>query len=493
MTAAPLRTHLHGQIAPEQEKQFLHLPFTVPEGAARVEIELAYSEQISSDPTVAGGNTLDLGVFDERGARFLQAGFRGWSGSERLRVFLAEDAASPGYTAGALLPGTWTVLLGLYKIGPRGCGYTVDIAVTRKAADGAGGSTRSASRRAAPRRAIQNVPVQAGALPRGGGGWFAGELHCHTLHSDGAGTPAEAAARARANGLDFLAVTDHNTSTAWDELRGLAGPGLLLIAGVEVTTFHGHFNAWGSTDWVDFRARTPGEMAAAVEFARQHGALTSCGHPKPFGPNWDFTEAANYDCVEIWNGPWTGLNEVSLHFWLEQLAGGRKIPAVGGSDYHRPGETAGGSARDLGTPTNWVYVPAPGADESPAAALLNAVRAGRVTISDRPDGPFVALSGGPDGSLCMGDTAVPGADGLVRVQAAWRGARPLTRQGAQLTLRLLNEAGGLLYERALAEGEGALERDLPVGGSRCVYAELRSADEKLRAITNPIYFGPRPA
>jgi hypothetical protein len=478
MNAAVLHSRLTGQIDPAQEKQYLLVPFTVPAAAARIAVDLAYSEQISSDPTLAGGNTLDLGIFDQRGVGSSGVGYRGWSGSERLSVFLAEDTAAPGYTAGPLLPGAWNVVLGLYKIGPRGCTYTLDITVTLKDAAAAAGASTAVST-AGPGSAGR---LLAGRLPAGSGPWYRGDLHCHTWHSDGAGAPAEVAARARANGLDFLAVTDHNSSAAWADLLSIADPGLALIAGVEVTTFHGHFNAWGITDFVDFRVTAPAEMAAALAFARERGALTSCGHPKPFGPNWDFTEAANYDCVEIWNGPWTGLNEVSLHFWLEQLAAGRRIPAVGGSDYHRPGETAGGSQRDLGTPTNWVYAPNP----LEPGAILQAVRAGRLSISDRPDGPFLALSGGQDGAVCMGGAMPAAADGTAVLRVTWR-------EAAGLTLRLLDENGEVKYSGAPGGGEETLTVAVAARGSRCVYAELRSAEEKMRAVTNPIYFETGPA
>lgn len=43
---------------------------------------------------------------------------------------------------------------------------------------------------------------------------FHGNLHAHTSYSDGSGTPDEAFAMARANGLDFLAITEHNHRAA---------------------------------------------------------------------------------------------------------------------------------------------------------------------------------------------------------------------------------------------------------------------------------------
>lgn len=43
---------------------------------------------------------------------------------------------------------------------------------------------------------------------------YFGNLHSHTSYSDGSGTPADAYAMAKAAGLDFFAITEHNHSTA---------------------------------------------------------------------------------------------------------------------------------------------------------------------------------------------------------------------------------------------------------------------------------------
>src|SRR5690242_2579552 len=126
----PTQTVVHdGTFRPEQEKTYVHLPFDVPSGATEVAIEYSYSNRIGSSPLLRGGNTIDLGVFDSRGIDYLQAGFRGWSGSERLSVRIGETEATPGYLAGPLTPGRWHVMLGLYKIAPEGCSYRVEIAI----------------------------------------------------------------------------------------------------------------------------------------------------------------------------------------------------------------------------------------------------------------------------------------------------------------------------------------------------------------------------
>ncbi|MBD1362949.1 PHP domain-containing protein [Mucilaginibacter sp. ZT4R22] len=45
---------------------------------------------------------------------------------------------------------------------------------------------------------------------------YYGLLHAHTMLSDGSGTPEEAYAMAKANGLDFFAITEHNHAKAED-------------------------------------------------------------------------------------------------------------------------------------------------------------------------------------------------------------------------------------------------------------------------------------
>ena len=51
------------------------------------------------------------------------AGFRGWSGGARRSFVIAPDAATPGYLAGELDPGTWQVIIGIHQLPAGGVDY----------------------------------------------------------------------------------------------------------------------------------------------------------------------------------------------------------------------------------------------------------------------------------------------------------------------------------------------------------------------------------
>lgn len=61
------------------------------------------------------------------------------------------------------------------------------------------------------------------------------DLHSHTLFSDGVLSPSELIQRAVENGVDTLAITDHDTVDAYRELS-LSGERINLIAGIEFST-----------------------------------------------------------------------------------------------------------------------------------------------------------------------------------------------------------------------------------------------------------------
>jgi hypothetical protein len=369
---------LRGSFDAAHERRYSHVPFEVPPGVRALHIAYDYSDRISSDPRVRGGNTLDIGMFDTRGIGASSPGFRGWSGSNKLDFTIAETWATPPYVAGPILPGAWHVLLGPYKVGPRGCDYEVAITFSQN-----GGLD--------PARPMRVSASPARLAPAAEPGWLRGDLHCHTLHSDGDSWPAEMLTDAVSRGLDFLGTTDHNQTAHQADYARVVGANLpILLPGIEVTTYNGHWNAWGTDTWWEFREPTEAATSRAMQAAAASGALVSVNHPKPFGPAWEYPLAVGYHAIEVWNGDWQGLNDVALAWWEQQLRAGRRIVALGGSDTHflKGIDSDARHGRHLGLPTTWACA----GDNRSTAGVLAALRAGQVFISRDLDGPQLYLT-----------------------------------------------------------------------------------------------------
>src|SRR4051812_438304 len=62
------------------------------------------------------------------------------------------------------------------------------------------------------------------------------DLHTHSNRSDGTDSPAELVRRAHAEGIDVLALTDHDTTEGWQEaLDEAERTGVTLVRGIEVS------------------------------------------------------------------------------------------------------------------------------------------------------------------------------------------------------------------------------------------------------------------
>jgi hypothetical protein len=459
---------------------YLYLPFDVPDGTTRIEVQYRFDE----------GSILDLGLFDPRMGPFpARGGFRGWSGSARREVFVATDEATPGYIAGDLPPGRWQVVLGLAKVAPEGCHYRVEVELDDY-----------------PRALIP--PEGTVGVARLEAGWYRGDLQSHTYYSDARGSPEDLVRVARERGLDFLAVTDHNTHGHHRALAELSGPELLLVPGEEVTTYRGHANVWGVSGWTDFRVEREGDLDRLVRDVHERGGLFSVNHPKAtpncLGCDWEYPVPIRADALEAWQGPWAFQNWESLARYDALLRSGRRLTLVGGSDRHQPTYPDPDPAfLQVGSPTTWLEL-----SELSVVGVLDAIRAGRAFVSEGPEGPRVGLSVGGVG---MGGT-VNGGDGVeavARVQGAkgdllhWVSGSGVLRETlietddftdawtwktASPYLRLEVVAGASLP---------AFERELRGLGRAGKFPRHLSAEAILRrpwrrALSNPVYLQPIP-
>lgn len=419
--------------ADKAASDYAYIPFDLPSPAQRLTVHYSYSAVMSSD-RVEGGNVIDIGLFDPAGADFPGgAGFRGWSGSARNEFTLTPSDATPGYLPGPLPAGRYQVILGLYRIWPAGADYEIHIEAELSEQKSDLSEKSDFSIRA-------NPALPSKSAFHSSGQWLRGDLQSHTFHSDAKGSPQQLLDKAKALGLDFLAVTDHNNTSHHRVLAGLDDGTLLLIPGQEVTTYYGHMNVWGTGRWCDFRCRNAEDIRAIIELAHSQGALCSINHPKQGGPAWEYGFDLPVDALEVWQGPWPYRNTESLALWDRLLGEGWRVPVVGGSDYHCPAAEDTNILR-LGQPTTWVQV-----TERSVAGVLAGIQRGRVCISASPDGPRLdvhARSG--DGGAAMGGVLSVSSGETVEVTTTVLG-------GSGLSLRLIVD-GAVAFEQPIDSDE----------------------------------------
>ncbi|EPD56934.1 CehA/McbA family metallohydrolase [Streptomyces sp. HGB0020] len=454
---------------PTGSPDFVYVPVEVPSGVR--EIKVAYTYDKPSVPAGTQGNALDIGIFDERGTDLGGRGFRGWSGGARSEFFIRADDATPGYVPGPVREGTWHVALGPYTVAPQGLSYELTVTLTY----GEPGRTPA--------------PVYPPERAKGRGrAWYRGDCHLHSWYSDGRRTPAEIAALARAAGLDFINSSDHNTHSAHAHWASEAGDDLLIMLGEEITTRNGHVVALGTEPgtFVDWRYRArDNRWAKYARQIRRAGGLVVPAHPHAtcIGCGWKFG-FGEADAVEVWNGPYTPDDEVTLAEWDNLLVAtvreGREewLPAMGNSDAHRDPDA-------VGLPQTVVL-----AEDLTREAIQDGIRAGRSYVAESKNVSLTfTATGGRGQQAGIGERLEVAPDTPVTVRVEATGA-------PRCTIRLVTDQGVLLTSDPLpVGGSGTVEWQTTPSYAAYVRAELRHETAAgplpgaLAAFTNPIFLG----
>lgn len=468
---------LRGTLTGADHETYREVPFRLPAGTVRLTVEFDYSGK-------AQRSVIDLGLRDPQR-------FRGWSGGNKARFVVEEADATPSYLPGPLPPGTWRLVLGVPNL--------------RKTATAAYEAKIWFDRAEAAFPGFAAEPVKAGL------GWYRGDLHMHTAHSDGSCLSRRGQKvpcpvfrtleAAEARGLDFVAVSDHNAISQAQALRELAPyfDDLLLIPAREITTFKGHANVFGPTGPLDFQLGGPRapELGRILDQAEAAHGLVSVNHPglpsgeACMGCGWTAkTDWSRISAIEAINGGGLALlgpeGPLSgVPFWEARLNAGFRITAVGGSDNHEATLPAD-KAPAVGLPTTVVH-----AGELSQEAVLKAIAAGHVFVDvwGTRDRMLEVEARTPTARAEMGDV-LPAAAGTrieiaVHVAGAPEGARlSLAGDGAVLA-RLDDPVVGAAEARrgfaAIADGKAHWLR-----------VDLRDSKGKLLILGNPIYLRPAP-
>jgi hypothetical protein len=432
-----------------------HIPhqFVLPASSAQLDILFGFEPHRVRDAT----NLLTLTLLDPSG--FRGAGHRG---GDLHEVHIDGQMATPGYLPGPLPGGVWTVMIDTHMILPgQALRYRLTVTVDEDM------------------RHTTHAPRPRDARPRrnslSGAGWYRGDLHTHTDHSDAEDCSVSRLVElARQRQLDFVFLTDHNTIAGLDEMDAFSGEDLLTAGGIELTTFWGHAVCLGTREWVDWRIRPgTGDMARIADEMYRRDHLFVIAHPEAIGDplctgcTWRYggMMPGNARLVEVWNGPWGGdaNNEAALSLWYDWLNQGLRMVATAGTDSHGASDYAGSDG------FNVVY-----SESLSETDILKAVRDGHLYLSK---GPVIALEArnGEGDRWMMGDSV----DQPVLITLGWANCLA----GAQLRLM----ADGRLLDRWSVSADGERAWGMGPDQAHWVLAEVRDAKGSLLAITNPIF------
>ncbi|MBC54267.1 MAG: phosphotransferase [Gammaproteobacteria bacterium] len=463
---------LSGQLTGADHETYREVPFQVPDGVKRITVSVTYERD--------NRTVVDLGIFDPDR-------FRGWSGGNKARFSLAETHATPSYLPGPLPAGEWTLILGVPNI-------RSDSVASFRA------EVLLESNLSADWQGFASAPLKPEA------GWYRGELHTHTAHSDGSCMlqsgdrgpcpvyrTVEAAA---AQDLDFVAVTEHNTVSHHQSLHELqlAFDETVLMSGREITTFYGHANIYGITDFIDFRARD-NQINPILEEASNKGAFISINHPGLpsgeicMGCGWTAdTDFSLVDAVEVVNGSVIdsggGVLKSALSgipFWETLLNDGYRMTAIAGSDNHDAEQSAdSGRQTRIGAITTVVF-----AQTLSQIDLLAGLRQGRAFIdlegtSDR----LLDLQAASGANVAMmGDTVPAGRGENVTVAVT-------ASQIPGASIALYHNGTPIATSDQVISSDHQMTATVTVaatGEPEWFRAEVISAEGRVLLLSNPVY------
>jgi len=205
-------------------------------------------------------------------------------------------------------------------------------------------------------------------------GWYGGDSHTHSSYSDGMDTPARVAASARADGLDWYAVTDHAAGVdrvthivhSQKEAAAMSEPGrFAVIPGMEYTLVDYHANVLGAVLRADRETPLQEAIDAAVALDTPDRPVTiTLNHPY-----YEGTPKASDLARQLERLPMLELNRPqAIQLWWELLNKGMRVAGTSTTDTHNI------ETRYPGYRRTYVYL-----DDQPLTSenVIRALREGR--------------------------------------------------------------------------------------------------------------------
>ncbi len=473
-----------------------HITFRifVPEGIERLKVELAYdppfeenSEQlqpffqehsdyynfhIMNNPKVAEkvfpvNNLLTLSIDDP-------SGFRG--SCHRFRptneIKVGENDSTPGINNGEIQSGMWDITINCHAIISESCHLKIQVKGVGKETIKKRWYHKPFEQPPFPLRKIKPTPRSI----RRNDKWIKSEIHCHTDHSDGSQTVKQLIEKAEELGIECLAITDHNTMSAIEELQSLTLKTTpMIVKGIEWTTFYGHLLTLGydNITRLNWGHAGPLTLEQHITEIKKEKAIVGIAHPfrpgSPFctGCYWEYEmkDLEQIDFIEVWNGEnphRDKFNQKAFTLWTNLLNEGHQIAATTGRDWHH--STTSNLFASL-------YLKVP--EQFTTNDVKEAIKSGRSYISLQPKINFT-----------LNEEFVPG-DQIKRSQLEKLHLNLDIDDADESYIVVIDSNVGELYKETCNRIDASMDsfEDLTYVRA-CVYS---SASNDLIAFTNPIY------
>jgi hypothetical protein len=192
---------------------------------------------------------------------------------------------------------------------------------------------------------------------------YVGNIHIHSIHSDGRGSYADIAGKAVKAGVDFICFNDHDYMQRYLNLEeeGFYGD-LAVLIGLEIGRRKHHYLAFDIKELNDTKELGPQEVIDEVKRQNGFGFLAHPFekgmpfHEKSVAYTWDDLSVNGFTGLCIWNftSRWKervktlfhgifhllfkiqtlkGPSRETTEFW-DSLCQKRRVVAIGGSDAH---------------------------------------------------------------------------------------------------------------------------------------------------------------
>ncbi|HOJ19648.1 MAG TPA: CehA/McbA family metallohydrolase [Ignavibacteriaceae bacterium] len=202
-------------------------------------------------------------------------------------------------------------------------------------------------------------------------GWYGGDTHHHSLHSDGRQTPSQIASAMKGVGLSWGFLSDHNSTAGNIEWRDNSSFDFIAIPANEISTEPAHIsdaNGFGHMNqsfinnlngsypllkniWSRAVFKSHYDVQKMIEETKKQNGFISINHPFQ---SWDWSGRFkswgfinNFDAIEVWNGDpphslttssWDknkiNINTWAVHAWFSYLNAGNRLSGIAGSDCH---------------------------------------------------------------------------------------------------------------------------------------------------------------